>query len=268
MSVSNTTTYVSYVGDGAQDTFPITFDFKATSHVKAILKNIVTGLETPQANPADFGIVGTDVVMATPPTTQEVLIIYREGPFVQDTTYLTTGPFLPADHEEGLDKLLLLIQEVQRDIARCVKATIADSAAFNSLNIISPLIANGILAVNATADGLAYYDPSSLVGPPGPTGPAGPTGAAGSNGANGAGILRAGIESIANGVSTHTVVFSSPAANTNYVETFNLYNSVDPDPIFLQGIVTNKTVNGFTIKFNTPTDTANYEVRYLANDAI
>lgn len=267
MSVSNTLTSVNYVGDGSQTDFAITFDFKSATHVKAFLKVIATGVETAQVQGVDFTVVGTDVVMAVAPASTRVLYIYREAPLVQLTEYSDTGPFLPSDHEEAMDKLALLIQEVARDVARAVKLSIGDASAIDPL-LVSPPTAGSVLTINATLDGMEYLDPSTLVGPQGPQGDPGPTGAAGSNGAPGAGILRAGSSPIGNAQSTHTVVFSSPTVDANYVVAFNIVNTVDAMPIFLVGIVTGKTVNGFTVTFNTQTDTANYVMEYNANDAI
>lgn len=267
MSVSNTLTSVNYVGDGAQTDFAITFDFKSATHVKAFLKVIATGVETALVQGVDFTIVGTDLVMGTAPASTRVLFIYREAPLTQTTEYSPTGPFLADDHEEGLDKLLLLIQEIARDVARAVKLSIGDVAAIDP-QLVSPPTAGSVLTINATLDGMEYLDPSTLVGPAGPIGPTGATGAAGSNGAAGAGILRAGSDPIASAAGSHTVVFSSPTDNANYAVSWCITNTADSAPIILLGVITAKTVNGFTVTFNTQTDTANYVMEYNANDAI
>ena len=139
----------------------------------------------------------------------------------------------------------------------------------DAFNFDIELEPEGVIAVNAAGDGFEAVPRIAFVGPQGPQGDPGPTGAAGSNGANGAGILRAGIESISAGVDTHTVSFSSPTVDTSYVVSLpGISNSVDAYPIFLQCIVTNKTVNGFTVIFNTFTDSANYKLEYQVNDAI
>lgn len=82
------------------------------------------------------------------------------------------------------------------------------------------------------------------------------------------GALRAANEAIGNAASSVTVVFSSATVNTSYVPEFSFINTTDPTPIFLQGIVTGKTTSGFTVTFNTPTDSANYVLGYQVNDAV
>jgi hypothetical protein len=84
----------------------------------------------------------------------------------------------------------------------------------------------------------------------------------------GAGALRCGIHDIADATSSFTVVFSSALADALYVVVPFFQNVTDADPIFLQGIITAKTVNGFTVKLNTATDTANYKLEYQVNAAI
>jgi hypothetical protein len=134
------------------------------------------------------------------------------------------------------------------------------------------LVADSVIAVNDTATGFEAVPRSEFVGEVGATGATGPAGAAGADGADGAdglGILRAGNESLGSAASSVTVVFSSPTADTTYVPTpVSFVNLTDPDPIFLQGMITGKTVNGFTVTFNTPTDTANYIMAWSVQDAI
>lgn len=67
---------------------------------------------------------------------------------------------------------------------------------------------------------------------------------------------------IANGAATHSVVFPAPMPNLNYSLTFDITNEVDADPIYLIVVATQKTVNGFTVEFNAPTDSANYVLEW------
>jgi hypothetical protein len=171
--------------------------------------------------------------------------------------------------EDALDYLAIQLQAVAYLAKRAPMlgklVTQADADAFNTE---VALIADSVITVNATADGFEAVPRSAFIGDVGATGATGPAGSNGTNGANGFGIRRAGGEDISNSVSTHTVTFSTPTSDALYIETFNFYNDVDADPILLQGIVTNKTVNGFTIKFNAITDSINYKMRYAIYDAI
>jgi len=87
-----------------------------------------------------------------------------------------------------------------------------------------------------------------------------PPGRSGGGGGGGS-TLAGAVVNIGSGQSSISVAYSSPLAEAG-VPLFSFINTVDPMPIFLQGIVTALTVNGFTILFNAPTDTANYRLAY------
>lgn len=75
---------------------------------------------------------------------------------------------------------------------------------------------------------------------------------------------RAGVEALSNAVSSVAVVFSTALANNNYAATFNFINTTDSDLAFIQGMITAKSASGFTVSFNTPTDSANYSMGWNA----
>ena len=76
---------------------------------------------------------------------------------------------------------------------------------------------------------------------------------------------RADCEAVTNGTTTKTVTFSSALPDTNYTVNATFQNTVDANPLFQPVTVTNKTTTGFTAKWNTPVDTANYELCYTAS---
>jgi len=94
-----------------------------------------------------------------------------------------------------------------------------------------------------------------------------PAGGGGGGGGTGT-ALRAGSHSISSGVSSFSVAFSTAVANTAYRVNAVFINTADADPIFLNGMITAKTVNGFTVKLNAPTDTANYKMEYTVNEDV
>lgn len=77
-------------------------------------------------------------------------------------------------------------------------------------------------------------------------------------------IYRAGKTSISSGVATQAVTFSTTLGTTNYAITCNLLNTTDANPQFQPITVTAQSATGFTVKFNVPTDTANYVLSWNA----
>lgn len=74
---------------------------------------------------------------------------------------------------------------------------------------------------------------------------------------------RSGSDTVAAGDTQITVTFSTPLPTSNYVVMAEMTNLVDANPQFQTVIVTNKTNTGFTVKWNAPTDSANYEIGYV-----
>lgn len=83
----------------------------------------------------------------------------------------------------------------------------------------------------------------------------------------GALTTRAAAVALASGIATKTVAFSQAMNSADYVVTCVISNAVDTAPIFLQCVVTTKTVDGFTVIFNAPTDTTNYVLEYRVSKA-
>jgi len=78
----------------------------------------------------------------------------------------------------------------------------------------------------------------------------------------------AGREVLPNGAQSFNVVFFAPKATVLFEVFCTFYNTVDAQPIFLQYIVTSQSLLGFTVIFNAPTDSANYELGWVAVDDV
>jgi len=126
MSVSDTDTRVSYVGDAATTAFAASgFEYKASTQLK--VKRWTTATQTRDDATAltlgvDYTISGSapsnTVNMTTAPTAAQTLEIYRYTSPVQAIDLSNVGAF-DADNLEtaGLDKLVMMIQELTTRIA-------------------------------------------------------------------------------------------------------------------------------------------------------
>lgn len=72
---------------------------------------------------------------------------------------------------------------------------------------------------------------------------------------------------IPNNTGILSIVFGTARVDTNYAVKFS-FECNDASPIFLMGIIQNKTVNGFDILMNAPTDSANYKLNYTIGNAL
>ena len=67
---------------------------------------------------------------------------------------------------------------------------------------------------------------------------------------------------IAGSSSSASVVFTNPFGSVNYVPLWSITNTIDANPIFLDGYISAKSSTGFTVTFNAPTDSVNYVFNY------
>lgn len=132
MTVSSTTSSVSYAGDGATTIFPVSFYFLDGAHVKAVLRDDSSGSETPWTQPADFAIAGAGeqaggtLTATAAPASGRTLLIYRDVPATQETDYVENDPFPAESHERALDKVTMIVQQLGREISRSFRLKISD----------------------------------------------------------------------------------------------------------------------------------------------
>lgn len=74
--------------------------------------------------------------------------------------------------------------------------------------------------------------------------------------------IRSGVTSLSNGVSTVTVSFSSTVPDTNYSVSCLFINSTDTNVQYQPITITARTTSGFTAKWNSAVDSANYSLMY------
>lgn len=162
MTVSTTTSRVSYAGNGSTTTFNVGFYFLANSHLKVILR-AADGTETVKTLTTDYTVSGAgnpsggSVTMLAAPASGQTLVIIRNAPQTQDVDYQPNDPFPANTHEQALDKLTMIAQQLQVDVNRSLKIAETDSTSLlttvptsnNRANKALIFGADGGLAVSA-----------------------------------------------------------------------------------------------------------------------
>lgn len=116
MTVSSTQAYVEYSGDGSTTSFTIPFYFLLNSDISVDLADASDNVTT-LVNGTDFTVTGEGessggtAVMTTAYSSAYQLIIYRDPPITQETSYSENGKFPAKSHEDALDKLTMIAQE-------------------------------------------------------------------------------------------------------------------------------------------------------------
>jgi hypothetical protein len=118
MTISTTTSKVSYTGNGSTDVFAYTFkifaDSEVTVYVDGVLKSLTTHYTVSGAGSASGGNV-TFTTGNTPADTKPVVIL-RNITKTQLTDYVENDSFPAETHESALDKLTMLIQDVDNAV--------------------------------------------------------------------------------------------------------------------------------------------------------
>ena len=129
MTISSTTTKLSYTGNGSTTAFPVTFSFfgsGATSELIVIERVIATGAETTKTYSTHYTISGGNgstgtVTAGTAPADTVQWHIRRNTTQTQGTDYVENDAFPASSHEEALDRLTMINQEQETDLNQAFK---------------------------------------------------------------------------------------------------------------------------------------------------
>lgn len=194
MTVPSTVSKVSYSGDGVTNNWPITFEISGvTSSEISVYLVDPAGESTLVTSDYSVDLNVPEVVYpetGTPIESGYEIIIVREVALKQEIDYKNQGA-LPAETiEQGMDRLTMMIQQLQEQMDRCVKLPITNETApaFPNPDVDKAIgwASDGVNLTNlsiAGPEGPQGPDgpagPIGLTGPAGPVGPTGPTGPAG-----------------------------------------------------------------------------------------
>ena len=176
MTVSTTTTTITYSGNGATTVFSFPFIGVAAgdiqvSYIDAVGTSVIlsaslyTLILNPPAPGALWGIGGsvTYPITGAPPVAIAAgtqLSITRILPFTQTISISNQGAFYPQAVEQGLDKLELQIQQLNTDYQYTIQCPITD---LNPPNVLPSSVAraNGYLAFDANGQPIVISTPTS-----------------------------------------------------------------------------------------------------------
>lgn len=114
-----------YAGSGTTGPFTVNFRFLANSHLR-VIKTSTTGSEATLILGVDYSVTGAGgasgtVTLTSPLLTGEKLTIVRNVPLTQETDYVVDDSFPAESHEQALDKLTMIAQQLAEEVDRAVK---------------------------------------------------------------------------------------------------------------------------------------------------
>ncbi len=149
-----------YAGSGTTGPFTVTFRFLANSHLR-VIKTSTTGSETTLNLGVDYSVTGAGgasgtVTLTSPLLTGEKLTIVRNVPLTQETDYVFDDSFPAESHEQALDKLTMITQQLAEEVDRAVK--VLPSSTDDPDALIASIKTSEQNAAASAASAAASYD--------------------------------------------------------------------------------------------------------------
>ena len=157
MTISTTTNKVSYSGNGSTTTFAYTFKIFADGDLNVFIRT-AAGTETLQTLTTDYTVTnagnnsGGNVVFGTAPAATETVVIQRVLDLTQETDYVANDPFPAESHEEALDRLTMVTQQIQEELDRSIKASVTNTISTTEFAISAADRANKVFAFDGSGD--------------------------------------------------------------------------------------------------------------------
>ncbi|WP_374314584.1 hypothetical protein [Dongia sp.] len=123
MTISTTTSRVTYAGDGSTVSFAVPFIFFGADEIDVIERSLASGGETLKVLTTDYAVsggggAGGTVTALMPPGSDKSWTIARRTNRTQEVDYTPNDPFPAETHERALDRLTALIQELDDKLGR------------------------------------------------------------------------------------------------------------------------------------------------------
>jgi microcystin-dependent protein len=143
MTVSSTTTKVSYSGNGSTTVFAYTFKIFADADLTVIVRTDSTGAEVTKTLTTHYTVSGAgnvsggNVTFGTAPASGETVVIKRNLALTQSTDYTPNDPFPAASHEDALDRQMFIAQQQEERFGRALVFPETDTASTTIPNSVT-----------------------------------------------------------------------------------------------------------------------------------
>lgn len=131
-----------------QTDFEVTFPFNSAADLTVYVNDVLT---------TAWSLSGTTVVRSVASTSGDEVYIERTTPITQTADYTPNDKFPAETHESALDKLTRIAGELRYWLGRTFSISRFDYARGVSA-VLPDFVANKILQINATADGITFGD--------------------------------------------------------------------------------------------------------------
>ena len=153
-----------YRGDGATLAFPTVFEFLVEDHLAVYIHNETSDATSLKVLTDDYAVTGgsgaagtVTFVIGSRPEQDEIVVLLRVVPFTQLTDYVENDAFNATLHEDGLDKLTMLAQQLKEEINRISKVPVWSNATPPAVADVRRVERIFPAMLSSTADSSATY---------------------------------------------------------------------------------------------------------------
>lgn len=157
MTISTTTSRIQYTGNAVTTAFSFPYRFLANGDLTVTITT-PAGATTTQVLGTDYTVTGAGldaggtVTMTTPPASGELLTIRRVLDLTQEVDYQSGDPFPAETHEQALDRLTMITQQLDEALTRTLTLPPESNADASAIDVEAVETVAGIAAdVSAVA---------------------------------------------------------------------------------------------------------------------
>ena len=159
MTVSTTTNRASYSGNGSTTAFAYGFKIFADADLTVIIRSS-TGTETTKTLSTHYNVSGAGnssggnvtFTSGNVPASGETVVILRELTLTQGTDYVANDPFPAESHEDALDRLTMITQQLDEAVGRSLKVSQTNVIATSEFTTSATARANKLLSFDGDGD--------------------------------------------------------------------------------------------------------------------
>jgi hypothetical protein len=157
MTISSTTVRNSYSGNGSTTVFAYTFKILDDDEIQVIIRSS-TGTETTKTKTTHYTVSGVgssgggNITFLTAPGSTETVVLKRNTTKTQETDYVANDPFPANSHEEALDRVTMIAQEIQEELGRSIKLSKTNTMTSTEFTVGAADRANKILAFDTNGE--------------------------------------------------------------------------------------------------------------------
>jgi hypothetical protein len=157
MTISSTTVKVSYSGNGSTTVFAYTFKILDDDEIQVIIRTS-DGTETIKTKTTHYTVSGVgssgggNITFLTAPTSLQTVVLKRNTTRTQETDYVANDPFPANSHEEALDRVTMITQEIQEELTRSIKLSKTNTMTSTEFTVGASDRANKILAFDTNGE--------------------------------------------------------------------------------------------------------------------